>query len=150
MISGARNPAAASVPATTRWVVRIFLAVFFVCAVVRLEAWPLTGFRLFSNLRTGREITWVADTVDARGTQTRLWFSDLPRPYQGFILLMHGFRRLPPHRRRAMCRAWLDEARALRPGTSTLRIYRVERTALPRRGNRPGGAQTKVLEYACS
>jgi len=150
MISGPRKPAAASVPAATRWFVWIFLALFFVCAVARLEAWPLTGFRLFSTLRTGNETTWIADAVGPGGAQTRVWFSDLPRSYQGFYLVMYKFRRLPTREQHAMCRAWLEEVRRLRPNVSTLRIYRVQRTALPRRGDRPGGTEDKVLEYACS
>ena len=141
---------AGSVPAGTRWFVRAFLLVVFLCAALRLEAWPLTGFRLFSTLRTQTQITWVADTVAPDGTQTRLWFSDLPRPYQGFYLVMRGFRKLPPQEQRAMCAAWIAEARRVRDHVSKLRIYRVERQALPRNGDRGGGRETKVLEYACS
>ena len=150
MTSRKGQPAAASVPTATRWFVRIFLALFFVCAVSRLEAWPLTGFRLFSTLRTGHETTWVADTVGSDGTETRLWFSDLPRPYQGFYLVMRRFRRLPSAEQLAMCRAWLAEARALRSDVSSLRVYREERTALPRNGDRPARVDSKGLEYACS
>ena len=114
----AREPA--SVPTGARWFVRVFLAAFFICAVFRIEAWPLTGFRLFSSLRTSTGTTWVADTVGADGTETRLWFSDLPRPYQGFHLVTLGFRRLPASQQRAMCTAWLDEARRLRPGVAKI------------------------------
>jgi hypothetical protein len=145
-----RLQTAGSVPAATRWYVRAFIAAFFVCAIFRIEAWPLTGFRLFSTLRDETQITWVADTVSPQGTQTRLWFSDLPRPYQGFYLVMRGFRRLPSTEQRAMCGAWLAEARRVRTGTAELRIYRVVRPALPRRGDRPAREIERVLEYACS
>jgi hypothetical protein len=141
---------AVSVPAGTRWFVRAFLVAVFLCAALRLEAWPLTGFRLFSTLRTETQITWVADTVSPDGTQTRLWFSELARPYQGFYLVMRGFRKLPTGEQRAMCAAWIAEARRVRDHVSKLRIYRVERQALPRSGDRGVGPETKVLEYACS
>jgi len=63
---------------------------------------------------------------------------------------MRGFRKLPTGEQRAMCAAWIGEARRVRDHVSKLRIYRVERQALPRSGDRGVGPETKVLEYACS
>jgi hypothetical protein len=148
------SPAAArrveSVPARTRWLVRGFLALFLLCAVLRLELWPLTGFRLFSGLRRESHPMWVADTVGANGRERRLWFNDLPRPYQGFYLITQGFRRLSPARQAAVCEAWLSEARRLRPSVAALRIDRVEWSALPREGDRPARPLRRTFRYACS
>src|SRR5437016_2547754 len=107
---GTAEGAVESVPGPTRWVVRAFLAVFLVCAIFRLELWPFSGFRLFSQLRHETRNVWVAETVTANGRAAPLWFSDLPRAYQGFALIMPKFRRLPAGSRRAVCETWLSEA----------------------------------------
>ena len=39
-------------PRGIRVFVWIFLAAFMICGAAGIEAWPLTGFRLFSHLRT--------------------------------------------------------------------------------------------------
>jgi len=134
----------------TRWFVRIFLFAFLVCAVASVEAWPFTGFRLFSKTRHEIQRTWIAETVGPAGTTSTLWFDELPRAYQDFYLLMPGFRRLPAQRQRGICAAWLSEARRVRPGVASLRIYRVDRNLLPRRGGRPNPPVRSTLEYACS
>ena len=138
-----------TVPRTARWFVRIFLLAFVVCAVAGVEAWPFTGFRLFSRPRYETQTTWAAYTV-AGGRQTHLWFDDLPRPYQGFELLMVQFRHLDPAQRSALCSAWLAEARRVRPGVNALRIYRLRVDALPRHGDRAGPPISRSLVDACS
>jgi hypothetical protein len=40
-----------SPPAWTRRFVAVFLAAFVVCGIFGLEAWPLTGWRLFADAR---------------------------------------------------------------------------------------------------
>jgi hypothetical protein len=138
-----------TVPRTVRWFVRVFLVAFVVCAVAGVEAWPFTGFRLFSRPRHETETTWAAYTV-ADGRQTRLWFGVLPRPYQGFELIMSEFRHLAPPGRRALCEAWLAEARRVRRGVGAIRIYRLRVDALPRHGDRPGAPTSRSLVDACS
>jgi hypothetical protein len=145
-----QHGAAESVPAATRWFVRAFLVAFAVCAIFRLEVWPLTGFRLFSTVRHESHAMWVAETVGLDGRQTRLWFSDFPRAYQGFYLITPGFRRLPPARKMAICSAWLSEARRVRWDVRSLRLYRETWRALPRRGDRAAPAPPRELVYACS
>ena len=149
-MAGPRNDPEASVPRATRWVVRIFLLAVLITVALRLEAWPLTGFRLFSNLRQEVRTTWVARTVAPDGKESTLWFDDLPRPYQDFYLLMPGFRRLPPSKQRSICAAWLAEARRVRPRTAALRIYRVERDLRPGTAGRPAREIWRRLQYACS
>ena len=122
------------VPASRRWLVRGFLAAFLLCAVFGLEFWPLTGFRLFSQLRHESRTMWVADTVGPRG-EAALSFAQLPRAYQGFSLIIWRFGRLSAASQRAACAAWLSEARRVRPGVMAIRIYRVPWRALPRTGN---------------
>ena len=130
------------------WFVRIFLAVTLACAVLGLEAWPFTGFRLFSSLRTESQTVWQADAVGALGRETLVDFNSLPRAYQGFPLLMPGMSSLSSQEQTATCEAFLQELRSRDPSVSALRIYKQSWQELPRSGSRP--AQTsRTLVYGC-
>ncbi len=137
------------VPDATRWFVRSFLALFLACAIFGIELWPLTGFRLFSRVRHETRTMWVADTVSPDGRETPLWFTALPRAYQGFGLIMAGFWRLTPSAKAAACAAWLSEAQRVRGSVTAVRIYRVAWRALPRAGDRPAPPLPRSLTYAC-
>ncbi|HEX7147705.1 MAG TPA: hypothetical protein VF512_09355, partial [Actinomycetota bacterium] len=52
----------APAPRWARWFVGAYLAVFVVCGVVGLEAWPLTGWRLFADARQARQPGFQAVT----------------------------------------------------------------------------------------
>ena len=138
-----------AVPPATRWLVRCFLLGFFLCATFGVEVWPLTGFLLFSRLRTETRTIWVAKTVGPSSTETPLWFTDLPRAYQGFGLIMRGFVKLSPTGKAATCQAWLAEARRVRASVVALRIYRLSWRALPRMGEGPA-PPVRTLTYACT
>jgi hypothetical protein len=146
---GAATVEVDSVPRTTRWLVRCFLVAFVACGLFGLEVWPLTGFTFFSRLRTDTRIIWVADTVGPSNHETPLWFTDLPRAYQGFGLIMRGFAKLSPTARAATCQSWLAEARRVRSPVNAIRIYRVTWRALPRVGEGPAPPPSRVLTYAC-
>ena len=137
-------------PAAARWFVRIFLSAFLVCSIFGVEWWPLTGFRLFSHVRTAHRIQWTLDTVASGGVESPLWLGDVPRAYQGFHLIMPGFSRLQPAVQQATCAAWLAEARRVRTSVSEIRIYRVEWQSWPRAGERPARPPSKKLVYACA
>jgi hypothetical protein len=136
-------------PTHARWFVRIFLALFVACSIFGIELFPLTGFRLFSRLRTEHRIMWVADTVSPSGQETPLWFTDLPRAYQGFPLIMPHFEGLSPSWKAATCAAWLSEARRIRRQVVAIRFYRVSWRILPRAGDRPASPESRALKYAC-
>jgi hypothetical protein len=142
--------ASQSVPAWARWFVRLFLAAFVVCALAGIEAWPLTGWRLFSHLRTERQTAWEPDAVGVDGREARLAFGSLPAAFHGFPLLMKTFAGLPRSEQASVCAAWLSAARTMKPGTTAIRIYRVSFDLLPRRDGRPAGPSTRQLAYRCT
>jgi hypothetical protein len=154
-MSGLSSTSPASIPEeqpsrVIRWFVRLFLAAFVVGAVFGIEAFPLTGFRLFSHLRHEQRATWVADTVRPNGTESPLVFTDLPRAYQGFTLVMSRFAGLSASAKAATCRAWLLEARRVRRGVASIRFYHVRWNLLPRAGDRAAGGTGRTLTYACA
>lgn len=68
--------AAASVSPRIRWFVRTFLLIFVVCGMARIEAWPLTGWRLFSHVRKPVQTSWRAVVVAPSGSEHGMAFAD--------------------------------------------------------------------------
>lgn len=86
------------------------VAVLLAVAVLQLELWPLTAYRLFSTVRTdtGSYSELVAVAPDGERTPLRL---DPDDPL--VLTTAHLYRDLPeaaPDRRSAMVRAWLQAA----------------------------------------
>ena len=67
-----------------------------VCGVAGLEAWPLTGWRLFADARQARQPGFQAVTVDRAGRETPIPFADLPVGYRGDVQVLKGFAGLAP------------------------------------------------------
>lgn len=87
-----------------------------------VEAWPITSYRLFSQIRTGRSVRQVLVAVDRDGT-TR------PVRLRGDVATTtaHQFptlKRLPPAEQRTKVEGWLRIA-GIDP--STVRAVRLER-----------------------
>jgi len=126
-----------------------FLAVFLVCGFLGLELWPLTGWRLFSELRTDQQIAWRATAVGEAG-ETQIRFEDLPHAYRNFALVMRTLSERPRAEQEAACRAWLDAVRRGRPDTSTVRVYRIDWYLSHRHGSQDGPPPSSTLLLACT
>jgi len=135
-------------PRGVRAFVAVFLSAFVACGLLGLELWPLTGWRLFSELRTDHQVTWRA-TVVAGEEEAQIAFAELPRAYRNFPLVMRTFAGLPPAEQTAACRAWLDAALRERPQATEVRIYRVDWYLSHRNGARDGPPPTSTLLLAC-
>lgn len=144
------TPSIERAPRWARWFVWSFLAAFAVCGVVGIEAWPLTGFRLFSHLRHERQTEWQAFAVRPDGRETRLRLSRFPGGYNGFPLVMKSFSSRPQEERVDMCRAWTVAASGLEGETVAVRIYTIDRRLEPRRGGRPTTGPRRTLTYTCA
>ncbi len=101
-----------------------FLALFVVCGLFGIEAWPLTGFELFSHPRHDRIPGWEARAVDGSGAEQLIDFTALGRAYRGGLAVMRGFPRLSYEQRLEACRAWLAAARRGQgSGVVAVRVY---------------------------
>lgn len=137
------------------WPARLFLVSFVgavaVCGAFSIEAWPLTGFRLFSRERHEVAPGWMATSVDARGHETRIRFARFPRADRSFIAIMATYGRLSPDERAGTCRAWARLVR--RHGGSTaggLRLYATTRQMRSHIGRRQRVGARKQLRWTCS
>jgi hypothetical protein len=136
-------------PAWTRRFVAVFLAAFVVCGTFGLEAWPLTGWRLFADARQPVQVAWQAVTVDPAGRETPVPFGDLPAGFHGNVQVLKGFAGLPAGEQAAVCRAWADAVRARGGQVEAVRGYRTV-TDLSRRVGERGAPPARELRWTCT
>jgi hypothetical protein len=140
-----------NVPGWTRAFVGLFLTAFVICGLLGIEAWPLSGFRLFSHVRTADHTAFVAATVDDDGLETPIPFGRLPAAYSGFGFVARDLPSLMSRERLSTCRVWIDVAeRELGRDVAGVRIYRLDITVLPRTGERAARRPARTLVYGCS
>jgi hypothetical protein len=87
--------------AAARRVTYGFVAVLLVTAAVQLEAWPLTAFRLFSQIRTGTGSTLELVAVAPDGVET---------PVPARTQMLARLADATPEHATAMVDAWLRQA----------------------------------------
>ncbi len=94
-----------------------FLAVFALSGLLGIEAWPFSGFRLFSRVRTATVAGWEVTTVDAAGAEQ-------PERFDGrsWLHVAEGMAGLPEKERLAVCRAWAIPGAA--GSVVEVRVYR--------------------------
>jgi hypothetical protein len=138
----------APAPRWARWFVGAFLAVFLVCGLVGLEAWPLTGWRLFADARQARQPGFQAVTVDRAGRETPVPFATLPVGYQGNVQVLKGFAGLPAGGQAAVCQAWATAVRSRGGEVAEVRIYQTVTDVSARAGDR-GAPPERTLRFTC-
>ena len=140
-------------PVATRVFVYGFLVAFLVTGLAGIEAWPLTGWKLFSQVRTDRQAGWEAVTVDGAGRERPVPFSTLPRGYRGGPHLFSAYRRFSTARIEKSCRALIDAVEEKgETDVRTLRVYlRVRRSRIASgSGGRPAVVPvSRDLLYEC-
>jgi hypothetical protein len=124
--------------------VGVFLALFVGCGLLQVEAWPFSGWRLFSELRTDEVRGWLATSVDAAGIERPIPFGSFPDAYRGQLHVLQGFEGLSTSQRLDVCHAW---ARELAAGTGIdaveIRIYATTDSA-----RAPDGGE-RQLRHTC-
>jgi hypothetical protein len=118
-------PSTSDPPTWVRAVVLAVLGLFVVSGAVGLEAWPLTGWHLFSTTREQSERSWQAYVVDPTGEETRVVWVELPTAYRHSDRLLSSLPFLPDDEAEAACEGYVDELRSEFPDLVEVRIYKV-------------------------
>lgn len=123
-----------------------FLLAFAVCGVAHVELWPLTGFRLFSELRPAERQSWELVAIDPHHGEHPIVLHHLPVAYRNTAKLLLGF----PHRsaasRDTVCDAWAAAYEDAHRGQAVtdVRVYEVIASVRP-----DGPPPHRRLAYEC-
>ena len=112
------------VPRSARILVAVILVLLLVPGLIGFDAWPLTGWRLFSLSRRATQTQWVIQAVDGAGDRRVVSLEDLPLAYRHAEWPMADLPGAGTGRRDAVCRALLGGVVKIRPGTVGLVIAR--------------------------
>lgn len=115
------------VPAWTRRFVYGFLALLVLCGLAGIEAWPFSGFKLFSALRDDKRVSWQLVAVDPDGGESTIVLADLPVGFRNTTKLLGEFDDMSPDERDEVCEAWTRPHRERGEVITRVRIY--EKTA---------------------
>lgn len=113
-----------TVPRAARWLVGAVLVLLLVPGLIGFEAWPLTGWRLFSLARDDTQTRWVLQAVDEAGSARLVSLEELPLRYRHAEWPMADLPGASPERRQDVCEALLGAVVDVEPGTAELHIAR--------------------------
>ena len=88
-----------------------FLAVFSLAGVAQIEQWPLTGFHLYTAIRTEERTSTRVIALLADGGTEEVVFGDLPFGYHSTNRLLSDFPGLTQAERDEICDAWVQPLR---------------------------------------
>ena len=108
-----------------RLFVAAFLGLFLISGLAGVEAWPLTGWRLYSRVVHGDFWGWQVLAVGADGVERPVDLRHLPAAYHGVPYLLNHFDGLPEAEREAACAALGIAARAQYAGAAGVAIDHV-------------------------
>lgn len=132
-----------------RVVFGLFAIAFVVAAVADVNAWPLTGWRLFSTVRGPTLPGWDAVVVAADSRESPVPFERMGRGYRGALHVLQDFPGLPEDERQAVCRTWASAARAVGADVAAVRIYRTVST-VSLGASPPTTVKARQLHTTCS
>ena len=85
-----------------------FLTVLLACGLFEIEAWPLSGFRLFSQVRTGTQVRWELTVVDETGAETPADLAAMGRGFRQSAHLLPHLAEAPAVEQAAACAGWFE------------------------------------------
>ena len=111
-------------PRSARVLVAVLFVLMLVPGVIGFDAWPLTGWRLFSLSRDADQTRWVLDAVDDAGGRRVVSLEELPLRYRHAEWPMVELPGASQARRDAVCQALLDAVVDVQPSTVELVLAR--------------------------
>jgi hypothetical protein len=125
-----------------------FLVVFAAMAVSKVEAWPFTAWRLFSERRGPVSVAPRPYAVSSTGTETAINLGALPVAYRQVNRLLVKFGSYSEKERRDLCDGLAEGERNAGHDLAGIRIYRVTSHSHIKDGE-PVTRSTRKLLYTC-
>ena len=132
-----------------RLFVGAFLGLFLLGGLIGVEAWPLTGWSLYSRLRHGDQWGWQVLAVGPDGGERAVELQRLPAAFHGVTYFLGGFAGRPAGEKESACLALGGAARVQYPDAVGVAVDRVRyrvRTDLDRPPDPP---TARVRSYQC-
>jgi hypothetical protein len=129
--------------------VTLLLAAFLACGVLGIEAWPLSGFRLFSAPRASISTGWRLVAIGPDGAEEPVNVSRLGAAYRGFGFVARTFTALPLADQAATCQAWLRAAASIGIDGEALQLVTVEQPLMPRDERGPLAEPRRTVVATC-
>ena len=130
--------------------VALLLTAFVTCGVLGIEAWPLSGFRLFSAPRNSVTTGWRMVAVRADGEQVPVNVSRLGAAYRGFGFVARSFDDLTMPEQAAVCEAWIRAAASIGIDAAAFRLVKVDQSLVPRNDEGPLVDPRRTVVSTCS
>jgi hypothetical protein len=124
--------------------VYVFLAAFVLTSLAHLEAWPFTGFRLFSELRSSEVQLWRIAAVSSDGSESTVHLGELPVAYRTTNRVIDGFDAMTRRERDKVCDGWMVPLRERGDDVVGVRVYSSTRSVRP-----DAPAADAELAYEC-
>lgn len=127
-----------------------FLGLFLLGGLVGIEAWPITGWKLYSEIRHGERLDWQVLGVDGQGVEVAIPPDAFPPGYPGVNYFLRRFDWQSDAERRSACRALGEAARAREIYVARMRLYRVLSAVRPGTHGSATAPPQRVRSYECS
>lgn len=111
-------------PRSARVLVAVLLVLLLVPGVIGFDAWPLTGWRLFSVDRDEDQTRWVLRATDATGDTRTVSLEELPLRYRHAEWPMSQLPGASGSRRDDVCTALFEAVTDVDPDTVELTVAR--------------------------
>ncbi len=102
-----------------------FLGLFLLSGLIGVEAWPLTGWKMYSRLRHGDFWGWQVLAVEGDGTERHVDLRNAPAAYHGATHLLSDFEGLSSDDRQATCLGLAEAARRQYPDVAAVAVDHV-------------------------
>jgi hypothetical protein len=100
-----------------------FLGLLLLFGLVGVEAWPFSGFRLFSSMRSDERGSWEIVWVDPAQHEEGVTLAELPVAYRNTSTIIAEFDDMTVAERDEVCDAWVGPLRERGTPVERVRIY---------------------------
>jgi hypothetical protein len=131
-------------------IIVLLLGMLLIAGIATIEAWPFTGWRLYSNTKGPTAGSYYAYRVAPDGSEHKIEYNRLPYSYQRAPYVLNKFPSSDPATREAVCDALAHGERQAGRPVMKIRIYWEVRRVVPLNGERHTKLLTREFRYACA
>ncbi len=130
--------------------VLVALALLLVAGTATIEAWPFTGWRLYSNTKGPTAGSFIAYRIGPENGEHLVDYHDLPYAYQRTPYVLNKFPSSTAREREAACDGIAYGEREVGRPVIAIRIYWEVRRVVPVDGERHTKLLERELRYTCA